>query len=149
MHFLMGTAVPAYATTTDASNHADTAWVLVSSALVLLMTPGLAFFYGGMVRGKNVLGMLAQNFVTMGMVSILWILGVYSLAFNGTGGLIGNLHQFGLNHIWEQPTGLSLTIPPMVFVAFQLMFAIITPALITGGTADRLKFGSWVAFSSL
>ena len=149
MHFLMGTAVPAYATTTDASNHADTAWVLVSSALVLLMTPGLAFFYGGMVRGKNVLGMLAQNFVTMGMVSILWILGVYSLAFNGTGGLIGNLHQFGLNHIWEQPTGLPLTIPPMVFVAFQLMFAIITPALITGGTADRLKFGSWVAFSSL
>ena len=149
MHFLMGTAVSAAATTTDASNHADTAWVLVSSALVLLMTPGLAFFYGGMVRGKNVLGMLAQNFVTMGMVSILWILGVYSLAFNGTGGLIGNLHQFGLNHIWEQPTGLSLTIPPMVFVAFQLMFAIITPALITGGTADRLKFGSWVAFSSL
>ena len=149
MHFLMGTAVSAAATTTDASNHADTAWVLVSSALVLLMTPGLAFFYGGMVRGKNVLGMLAQNFVTMGMVSILWILGVYSLAFNGTGGLIGNLHQFGLNHIWEQPTGFALTTPPIVFVAFQLMFAIITPALITGGTADRLKFGSWVAFSSL
>ena len=145
----MGTAVSAAATTTDASNHADTAWVLVSSALVLLMTPGLAFFYGGMVRGKNVLGMLAQNFVTMGMVSILWILGVYSLAFNGTGGLIGNLHQFGLNHIWEQPTGFALTTPPIVFVAFQLMFAIITPALITGGTADRLKFGSWVAFSSL
>ena len=149
MHFLMGTAVSAAATATDATNHADTAWILASSALVLLMTPGLAFFYGGMVRGKNVLGMLAQNFVTMGMVSILWITGVYSLAFNGTGGLIGNLHQFGLNHIWEQPTGLSLTIPPMVFVAFQLMFAIITPALITGGTADRLKFGSWVAFSSL
>ncbi len=149
MHFLMGTAVSAAATTTDASNHADTAWVLVSSALVLLMTPGLAFFYGGMVRGKNVLGMLAQNFVTMGMVSILWILGVYSLAFNGTGGLIGNLHQFGLNHIWQQPTGFALTTPPIVFVAFQLMFAIITPALITGGTADRLKFGSWVAFSSL
>jgi len=149
MHFLMGTAVSAAATTTDASNHADTAWVLVSSALVHLMTPGLAFFYGGMVRGKNVLGMLAQNFVTMGMVSILWILGVYSLAFNGTGGLIGNLHQFGLNHIWQQPTGFALTTPPIVFVAFQLMFAIITPALITGGTADRLKFGSWVAFSSL
>jgi len=113
------------------------------------MTPGLAFFYGGMVRGKNVLGMLAQNFVTMGMVSILWIAGVYSLAFSGTGSLIGNLHQFGLNHIWQQPTGLSLSIPPMVFVAFQLMFAIITPALITGASADRLKFGSWVAFSSI
>jgi len=141
--------VSAAATTTDATNHADTAWLLASSALVLLMTPGLAFFYGGMVRGKNVLGMLAQNYVTMGTVSILWITGVYSLAFQGTNGFIGNLHQFGLNHIWEQPSGLSLTIPPMVFVAFQLMFAIITPALITGGTADRLKFGSWVAFSSI
>jgi len=149
MHFIMGTMVSAAATTTDATNHADTAWILASSALVLLMTPGLAFFYGGMVRGKNVLGMLAQNYVTMGAVSILWITGVYSLAFNGTGGLIGNLHQFGLNHIWEQPTGFALTTPPMVFVAFQLMFAIITPALITGATADRLKFGSWVAFSSL
>ena len=149
MHLLMGTMVSAAATTTDATNHADTAWILASSALVLLMTPGLAFFYGGMVRGKNVLGMLAQNFVTMGMVSILWITGVYSLAFQGTNGFIGNLQNFGLNHIWMQPTGLSLSIPPMVFVAFQLMFAIITPALITGGTADRLKFGSWVAFSSL
>ena len=90
MHFIMGATVSAAATSTDATNHADTAWILASSALVLLMTPGLAFFYGGMVRGKNVLGMLAQNFVTMGMVSILWITGVYSLAFNGTGGLIGN-----------------------------------------------------------
>jgi Amt family ammonium transporter len=128
----------------------DTAWILVSSALVLLMTPGLAFFYGGMVRGKNVLGMLAQNFVTMGVVSVLWITGVFSLAFVGTGKFIGNLHQFGLNHIWQQPTGFeALTIPPLVFVAFQLMFAIITPALITGGTADRLKFGAWTAFSAV
>lgn len=149
MHYLMGAMVSAAATSTNATNHADTAWILASSALVLLMTPGLAFFYGGMVRGKNVLGMLAQNYVTMGMVSVLWIAGVYSLAFQGSNGLIGNLTQFGLNHIWQQPTGMSLTIPPMVFVAFQLMFAIITPALITGGTADRLKFGSWVAFSSI
>ena len=149
MHFIMGALVSAANTSTDATNHADTAWILASSALVLLMTPGLAFFYGGMVRGKNVLGMLAQNFVTMGMVSILWILGVYSLAFQGTNGLIGNLTNFGLNHIWMQPTGFALTIPPMVFVAFQLMFAIITPALITGASADRLKFGSWVAFSSI
>ena len=141
--------VSAANTVTSPLNHADAAWLLASSALVLLMTPGLAFFYGGMVRGKNVLGMLAQNYVTMGMVSILWILGVYSLAFQGTNGYIGNLKNFGLNHIWMQPAGMSLTIPPMVFVAFQLMFAIITPALITGGTADRLKFGSWVVFSSL
>jgi len=131
-------------------NAGDTAWILVASALVLLMTPGLAFFYGGMVRGKNVLGMLAQNFVTMGVVSVLWITGVFSLAFVGTGKFIGNLHQFGLNHIWQQPTGFeALTIPPLVFVAFQLMFAIITPALITGGTADRLKFGAWTLFSAV
>ena len=150
MHFLMGTAVSAAATSTDATNHADSAWILASSALVLLMTPGLAFFYGGMVRGKNVLGMLAQNFVTMGVVSVLWITGVYSLAFSGKGKWIGDLHQFGLNHIWQQATGFeTLTIPPLVFCAFQLMFAIITPALITGGTADRLKFGSWTIFSAL
>ena len=131
-------------------NTGDTAWILVSAALVLLMTPGLAFFYGGMVRGKNVLGMLAQNFVTMGVVSVLWITGVYSLAFSGKGKFIGDLHQFGLNHIWQQATGFeSLTIPPLVFCAFQLMFAIITPALITGGTADRLKFGAWVLFSGI
>ncbi|MEN9735378.1 MAG: hypothetical protein RL129_88 [Actinomycetota bacterium] len=131
-------------------NTGDTAWVLVAAALVLLMTPGLAFFYGGMVRSKNVLGMLAQNFVVMGIVSVLWITGVYSLAFSGKGKWIGDLHQFGLNHIWQQATGFeSLTIPPLVFCAFQLMFAIITPALITGGTADRLKFGSWIIFSAV
>ncbi len=131
-------------------NTGDTAWIIVAAAMVLLMTPGLAFFYGGMVRGKNVLGMLAQNFVTMGVVSVLWITGVYSLAFSGKGKWIGDLHQFGLNHIWQQATGFeALTIPPLVFCAFQLMFAIITPALITGGTADRLKFGSWTLFSAI
>lgn len=131
-------------------NTGDTAWVIVAAALVLLMTPGLAFFYGGMVRSKNVLGMLAQNFITMGIVSVLWITGVYSLAFSGNGKFIGDLHQFGLNHIWQQATGFeALTIPPLVFCAFQLMFAIITPALITGGTADRIKFGSWTVFTAL
>ena len=131
-------------------NSGDTAWIIVAGAMVLLMTPGLAFFYGGMVRGKNVLGMLAQNFVTMGVVSVLWITGVYSLAFSGKGKWIGDFHQFGLNHIWQQATGFeALTIPPLVFCAFQLMFAIITPALITGGTADRLKFGAWTLFSAI
>ncbi len=131
-------------------NSGDTAWIIVAAAMVLLMTPGLAFFYGGMVRGKNVLGMLAQNYVTMGVVSVLWITGVYSLAFSGTGKWIGDLHQFGLNHIWQQATGFeALTIPPLVFCAFQLMFAIITPALITGATADRLKFGAWTLFSGI
>src|SRR3954470_2760199 len=102
-------------------NSGDTAWVLVSAALVLLMTPGLAFFYGGMVRGKNVLGMLMQNYVAIGIVSVLWVLFVYSLAFssNGFGGFAGNLHQFGLGHMQEPVSGYALTIPPLAFVAFQ------------------------------
>jgi Amt family ammonium transporter len=131
-------------------NSGDTAWIIVAAAMVLLMTPGLAFFYGGMVRSKNVLGMLAQNFVAMGVVSVLWVLGVYSLAFSGTGKWIGDFHQFGLGHIWQQGTGFeALTIPPLVFCAFQLMFAIITPALITGASADRLKFGAWTLFTGI
>src|SRR4051794_25951561 len=130
----------------------NTAWVLASAALVLLMTPGLAFFYGGMVRSKNVLGMLMQNFVAIGVVSVVWVMVAYSLAFgySGFGGFAGNLHQFGLEHMTEQVAGyngsLAQTIPPIVFVAFQLMFAVITPALITGASADRLKFGAFVAF---
>jgi Amt family ammonium transporter len=134
----------------------NTAWVLVSSALVLFMTPGLAFFYGGMVRTKNVLGMLMQNYVVMGVVSLLWVLVTYSLAFGvdwGGHGIIGTLHFAGLAHPNEQVPGytgaLAQTIPPLVFVSFQLMFAIITPALITGATADRLKFGGFVAVISL
>src|SRR3954468_10668376 len=138
---------------TDGVNAGNTAWVLASAALVLLMTPGLAFFYGGMVRSKNVLGMLMQNYVAIGIVSVLWVLVAYSLAFgqNGVfGGFAGNLHQFGLGHMGEQVAGyqgpLAQTIPPLVFVAFQLMFAVITPALITGATADRLKFGAYCVF---
>ena len=135
-------------------NAGDTAWVLASAALVLLMTPGLAFFYGGMVRSKNVLGMLMQNYVAIGIVSVLWVLVAYSLAFgaNGFGGFAGNLHQFGLAHMGEQVAGYTdgkhylQTIPPLVFVAFQLMFAVITPALITGASADRLKFGAYCVF---
>ena len=133
----------------------NTAWVLASAALVLLMTPGLAFFYGGMVRSKNVLGMLMQNFVTIGIVGVVWVMVAYSLAFgaNGFGGFAGNLHQFGLGHMSEQVAGyqggLAQTIPPLVFMAFQLMFAIITPALITGASADRLKFGAFAAFVTI
>jgi ammonium transporter, Amt family len=133
-------------------NTGNTAWVLASAALVLLMTPGLAFFYGGMVRSKNVLGMLMQNYVAIGVVSVVWVMVGYSLAFgySGFGGFAGNLHQFGLGHMTEQVAGyqgpLAQTIPPLVFMAFQLMFAIITPALITGASADRLKFGAFVVF---
>jgi len=131
-------------------NSGDTAWILTSAALVLLMTPGLAFFYGGMVRVENVLGMLMQNFFCMGIVSLLWVTFTYSLAFGGQNELIGGLHFAGLQHMGEQVPGytgpLAQTIPPIVFSAFQLMFAIITPALITGGPADRFRFGPFATF---
>ncbi len=132
-------------------NTGDTAWVLASTALVLLMTPGLAFFYGGMVRAKNVLGMLMQNFAAIAVVSLVWVWVTYSLAFGpdwGGHGIIGTLHFFGLSHMNSPVPGYSpaQTIPPLVFMAFQMMFAIITPALITGSTADRLKFGAFVVF---
>ncbi len=130
----------------------DTAWVLASAALVLFMTPGLAFFYGGMVRSKNVLAMLAQNFVCMGLVSVLWVLFAFSLAFGPDlgGGLIGDLGLAGLTDLSRSgfvlPGYDGLTVAPLAFAAFQLMFAVITPALITGAVADRLRFPAWLAF---
>jgi ammonium transporter, Amt family len=131
----------------------STAWILASSALVLLMTPGLAFFYGGMVRAKNVLGMLMQNFFCIGIVSVVWVLFSYSIAFGGSNKIIGGFHFALLNHMSEQVPGYTgaaaQVIPPIVFVAFQLMFAVITPALITGSTADRWKFGGFVVFITI
>jgi Amt family ammonium transporter len=136
----------------------NTAWVLASAALVLFMTPGLAFFYGGMVRSKNVLGMLMQNFFAMGLISVLWALFVFSLAFgkDAGGGLIGNLGFAGLKglgnaslHLPGYTGDFAVSIPPLAFVAFQLMFAIITPALFTGATADRLKFSAYALFLGL
>jgi ammonium transporter, Amt family len=126
----------------------DTAWVLASAALVLFMTPGLAFFYGGMVRAKNVLAMLMQNFFSMGLVSVLWAAVVYTLAFHGTGKWIGNLDLAWMHDVAKVPaTGFGgVHIPPLAFFAFQLMFAIITPALITGAIADRMKFSAWFWF---
>jgi Amt family ammonium transporter len=129
----------------------DTAWVLISAALVLFMTPGLAIFYGGMVRAKHVLAMLAQNFAVIGLVSILWALVGYTLAFGDDigNGLLGNLHFVGLAHPNEPVPGLNLTVPPMAFVAFQMMFAVITTALLTGAGADRMKFSGFLVFSGL
>ena len=133
----------------------NTAWVLASAALVLFMTPGLAFFYSGMVRSKHVLGMLMQNFFSMGLVSVLWVLVGFSLAFGDGGGWIGNFDFAGLKDlatIENLPgyTGdFALSIPVLAFVAYQMMFAIITPALITGATADRLKFAGYTAFLAL
>ncbi len=117
----------------------NTAWVLVSAALILFMTPGLAFFYAGMVRSKNVLGMLMQNVFAIGLISVLWAAIGFSLAFGGTGSVIGDLHLSFLSNVTE----LDGDIPGMAFVAFQMMFAVITPALITGATADRLKFSGY------
>ncbi len=134
-------------------NSGDTAWVLVSAALVLFMTPGLALFYGGMVRRKNVLGMLIQNFAVMAVASLLWVWVTYSLAFGpdaGGVGLIGTLHFAGLGHLSQTVPGFTKghaqTIPPVVFVIFQMMFAVITPALLTGSGADRMKFGAFLVF---
>ena len=128
----------------------DTAWVLMSAALVLLMTPGLAFFYGGMVRSKSVLNMLMMSFVTIGIVSVLWTLFGFSLAFGAGGnGFIGDLSYVGLGEALSQETtinGAEYKIPLLVFAMFQLMFAIITPALISGAIADRAKFLGWSVF---
>jgi Amt family ammonium transporter len=132
-------------------NPGDTAWVVVAAALVMFMTPGLALFYGGMVRAKNVLGMLMQNFFSLGLVSVLWALVGYTLAFGGKGAFIGNLDFLGFKHAAAvAPPGFGgLTIPPLVFSGYQMMFAVITPALITGAIADRMRFSAWVWFLGL
>ncbi len=128
----------------------NTAWVLASSALVLLMTPGLAFFYGGMTRSKSVLNMLMMSFTAIGIVSVLWVLYGYTLSFgvDAAGkGLIGNLDLLGLKTITTASATAGLA--DFAFVAFQMMFAVITLALISGAVADRMKFGAWVLFSAL
>ncbi|MGY1455096.1 ammonium transporter [Streptomyces sp. SS8] len=132
-------------------NGADTAFVLISAALVMLMTPGLALFYGGMVRVKSALNMLMMSFISLGIVSVLWVLYGYSLAFGtDTGGLIGSLEHIGLSGIGtEALTGGDEGIPVLAFVLFQLMFAALTPALMSGALADRVKFSAWALFITL
>ncbi|MFF7458732.1 ammonium transporter [Kitasatospora sp. NPDC008115] len=127
----------------------DTAFVLISAALVMVMTPGLAFFYGGMVRAKSTLNMLAMSFLSLGIVTVLWVLYGYSLSFgpDAGAGLIGNLDFLGMRGIGL--TDLTGTIPVTAFSAFQLMFAVITPALISGAVADRARFAAWGLFIAL
>jgi Amt family ammonium transporter len=129
-------------------NAANTAFVLISAALVLFMTPGLALFYGGMVRGKNVLGTLMQNFILIALIGVQWALFGYTLAFGPSiSGIIGNLSWVGLAGVGAEPfKAYSETIPHGAFMVFQMMFAIITPALITGAWAERLKFSSFLIF---
>ncbi|GAA1975771.1 ammonium transporter [Kitasatospora viridis] len=130
----------------DGFSGGDTAFVLISAALVMLMTPGLAFFYGGMVRVKSTLNMLVMSFIALGIVTVLWVLYGYSLSFGTDAfhGLIGNLDHVGMRGIGMND--LNGTIPVTVFSAFQLMFAVITPALISGAIADRAKFSAWALF---
>jgi Amt family ammonium transporter len=127
-----------------------TALVLISAALVFIMTPGLAFFYGGLVRRKNVLSIMMQSFISMGVVTAIWVFGGFSLAFGkDVGGLIGDLRYFALNGVGAAPgtvAGVTQHIPFLAFFAFQEMFAVITPALITGAFADRVNFKSYLIF---
>src|SRR5664280_2905922 len=128
----------------DAKGSADNAWMLVSTALVLMMTgPGLALFYGGLVRKKNVLSTMMQSFALMAIVTLLWGLVSYSLAFAPGNSFIGGLHNVFLRGVGAQPDAdYAATIPLQTFMVFQLMFAIITPALITGAFAERMKFSA-------
>jgi Amt family ammonium transporter len=127
----------------------DTTWILVSSALVLVMTPALAFFYGGMVRKKNILSTLNLSFIMMCLISVQWLLYGYSLAFGAdVGGIIGGLNFVGFQGIGAEPLE-GMTIPHMLFAAFQMMFAIITPALITGAFVERVRFKTFLIFSLL
>src|SRR5215211_3711829 len=134
-----------------AINGGDTAWVLVSAALVMLMTPALGFFYGGLVRRKNVLSTIMHSFFILALISVQWVLWGYSLAFGpDIGGFIGGLDWVGLNGVGMEPnTDYAPTIPHQLFMVFQMMFAIITPALITGAFAERKRFKAFVIFSLL
>jgi len=131
-------------------NSGDTAWMLIATALVMFMTPGLGLFYGGMVRAKNVLGTLMQSFMCLGIVSVLWVVFGYSISFGpDLGGFIGSLDWVGLAGVDTNPGPFSATVPHLIYCAFQMMFAIITPALITGAFAERMKFSAFVLFTTL
>ncbi len=131
----------------DALNQADTAWLMVSCALVMLMTPGLALFYGGMVGSKNVLSSFMHSFIALGIITLQWVLIGYSLSFGSDlgGGFIGGFEYAFLNGVGLEPQEGS-TIPHILFMAFQMMFAIITPALISGAIAERMKFSAYFVF---
>ena len=132
-------------------NNGDTVFVLMSAALVMLMTPGLALFYGGMVRNKNILGTLMQSFIVLGVITLEWVLWGYSMSFGpDLGGIVGDLSWFGLNGVSMEPSpDYGSTIPHVAFMIFQCMFAIITPALISGAFAERMKFSAFLLFTIL
>src|SRR5499425_3287384 len=135
----------------SAQSAGDNAWMLVSAALVLMMTgPGLALFYGGLVRRKNVLAIMMQSFALMALITVLWALVGYSLCFGGDGPVMGNFQFAMLRGVGVVPNpDYSSSIPQLTFMVYQLMFAVITPALITGATAERMKFSGTVLFMTL
>jgi Amt family ammonium transporter len=148
--FLILMCSPAIAAEANTIDSGDTAWLLISTALVMLMTPGLAFFYGGMVRNKNVLGTIMHSFIILCIMSVVWVLWGYSLAFGpDIGGLVGSLKWFGLRGVGQEAAPFAPTVPHLVFMMFQGMFAIITPALITGAFAERIKFSALIVFTVL
>jgi Amt family ammonium transporter len=130
-------------------NSGDTAWMLISTALVLMMTPALAFFYGGMVRRKNILSTLNLSFITIALISLQWVLIGYSLSFGkGLGGWLGGLNFLGFTGVGAAPNSeYAPTIPHLAFAAYQMMFAVITPALITGAFVERIKFKTYLLFT--
>lgn len=131
-------------------NSGDIAWMLIATALVMFMTPGLGLFYGGLVRTKNALGTIMQSFVSLGVVSLIWVTYGYSLAFgHDIGGFIGGFDHLFLKGVGLEASSYAATIPGLLFCAFQLMFAIITPALITGAYAERMKFSAFLLFTVL
>jgi Amt family ammonium transporter len=131
-------------------NAGDTAWVLASAALVLFMVPGLALFYGGLVRAKNVVATMAQSFAAMGLISVLWAVVGYTLAFGpDRGGVIGGLVHSMLSRVGGSPSSFAPTVPALAFMAFQMMFAVITPALIAGAFAERMHFRGYLVFIGL
>src|SRR5687768_4210040 len=135
----------------DTINAGDTAWILVATALVMMMTPALAFFYGGMVRKKNLLSTINLSFISIGLISIQWILIGYTLAFGTSfNGLIGGLDFLGFSGVGAEPNAdYAATIPHLGFAAYQMMFAIITPALITGAFVERINFKAFLIFTIL
>ena len=132
-------------------NSGDTAWILISSALVMLMTPGLALFYGGMARRKNLLSTIMMSFAALGLIGIIWVLYGYSLSFGSdNGGFIGGLNFVGLMGVGQEPSSIyASTVPHLAFMVFQGMFAVITVALITGAVVERIKFSALLVFSVL
>jgi Amt family ammonium transporter len=135
----------------DAINAGDTAWILIATALVMMMTPALAFFYGGMVRKKNLLSTINLSFITVGLISLQWVIIGYTLAFGtSVGGLFGRMDFFGLSGVSAEPNAdYAATIPHLGFAAYQMMFAIITPALITGAFVERVRFKAFLVFTLL